>query len=285
MFLGPFALIGFVLWVVWPKGKRKISRSQEGIVAQYEPPEGITVAELGMLYDYKGGRLETMATLYALKLRGVLTLDRSGTGADVHMELLTYDPTQLAPYEDMLLRYFFKDSRQIVLQTEAGRSDFATLQSYFVYKLMQELQKKGYAFFEDGFETLPYGTYLEDLFKNPLKMIKTLAGQGAIGKKLTEKAKAIMPQIDGLALYIKTAEIDKIQFHIQGDINQFIEKMTPYAIVFDEMERWQIMDIPLVTTVTDPEVLRRQSELQQQGINPAIEQSQIIDSYQVKAQA
>lgn len=279
LFLGMVGFVGFFVWLFLPKGKRRMPKSDAGIVPQYDPPEDITPAEFGMLYDYKGGRLEIIATLYALKLRKVLSLDRHDSG-DINMELLIYDRTQLAGYEDLLIRYFFNKSQKVVLQAEASRPDFATLQAYFIYKLMQELQKKGYAFFETGFDTLSYDRYLENLSMNPLKLLTTLASQGAIGKQLTEKANALAPHIDGFAMYIKTAEIDKIEFHIHGDIKQFIEKMTPYAIVLDEMERWQIVDIPLVTTITDQEYLRKQEELIAQGKNPAIDQAEKIDSYE-----
>lgn len=280
VFFVPITFTIFLVWLFWPKGRRKLPRGDEGVVVSYEPPADMTPAEFGMIYDYKGGRLEVIAALYGLRLRKVLSLDRDETGK-VHMQLLSYDPSQLAIHENLLLKYFFNKSRTVVLQTEAARPDFALLQSYFYYAVMQDLQKNGYAFFEQGLETQSYVSYLESLQRNPLKAVAVISNQGAIGKKLTDKAKTLMPQIDGFALYIRTAEIDKIEFHIHGDIKRFIEKMTPYAIVLDEMDRWGIVDIPFVTTITDPEYLTWQGDLASEGKSPMLEEVKIIDSYQV----
>lgn len=238
-----FTIIAVMGWRIFGKRSNKKYLANKTIVPQYEPPTGITPAETGLLFDQKGGRLEFLATIYDLKTKKVISMDRSDSG-QVSMKLLAYQPATLTSYEDLLVRYFFHDNKEQVLDSFFGQKDFSTVQSYFQYLVTQTLQAKGLLFLEEGYELQPYATFLDKVASDPLGAVFNYLKHG-LSNNLTAKTIEMMPMLEGFKQYIETAELDKINFQVQGNSEQYIEHLTPYAIVFNQIERWQIVGIPL----------------------------------------
>lgn len=281
-------LPGIAVFILWKKylGKKNNKNFLKGstVVPQYAPPEGLNAAELGVLVDQKGGRLEFLATIYQLKTRKILALSR-GEDQTLTMVLLQYHKEQLASYEDMLLRYFFHETKQITLNSFFGRTDFAIAQAYFQYLVMQNLQSRKLLFIEEGYDTQPYTTYLEKVAANPLKYALDYVKNG-IRKNLTPQAIQMYPNIEGFKEYIETAELDKIKFHAVGSLEEYIELLTPYAIALNQMERWRLVGIPLFTIQVE---LSKQAEYQPQTADPAAVYEEVLavvnalDAYAIPA--
>lgn len=228
------------------RGKKDYSTNNT-VVAQYEPPEGITAAELGLLADHKSGRLEILATIYDLKTRKIIGISRSDQG-HVRLALLKYNQASFTSYEDLVLRYLFHDSRDVMLDNCLAQTDYVLMNTYFQYLLMQELQKKKILFFEEGYDSQPYLDYIRKISANPILHALRYLKDG-VSKNITDLGRQHMPVIEGFKHYIETAELDKIKFHAQGDLEGYIEKLTPYAIALNQMERWRIIGIPLFIVI------------------------------------
>lgn len=213
------------------------------IIPQYEPPEDLTAAEMGLLIDHRAGRLEFLATIYQLKTEKVITLSRDEKDS-VTMKLLQYPKNELSSYEDLLLRFFFYEKSEVVLDHFFNSQEFAFVQGYFQYQVMQSLQRKGYLFIEEGYESQPYATFLNKALEDPIGYALRYIKDG-VSKNLTEKARQSMPQLEGFKQYIETAELDKIKFHAKGSLEEYIELLTPYAVAFNQIERWGLINIPL----------------------------------------
>lgn len=70
------------------------------IITQYEPPCGLSPAEVGLLYDMRCQRTEVMATLFDLEQRGIVKLIDSSTVEIINQA--AYD--SLAEYEKIAIR-------------------------------------------------------------------------------------------------------------------------------------------------------------------------------------
>lgn len=260
-------------------------KSDTTIIPQYDPPQDLTVAELGLLTDQKGGRLEFLATIYQLKTKKIISLHRGDTGS-LAIKLLRYSKDELVSYEDMLLRYFFNEKNEVNLGDYFNREDFAYLQAYFQYQVMQSLQKKGYIFIELGYDTQPYLEFMSKVSRNPVAYVIHYLKNG-ISKNLTEKAWQTLPVLEGFKQYIETAELDKIKFHAKGSLEEYIELLTPYAIAFDQMERWRLVNIPMLMVLRPDEI--KATEHKPEGDSPAAYLAEItrtieqIDNYSVSS--
>jgi hypothetical protein len=252
------------------------------IIAQYEPPEDLTAAETGLLLDSKIGRLEFLSAIYQLKTKRVIGIVK-GSADDVELELLKYPSEKIESHEDLLLRFFFHESRKVRLADLLADTDFPILMAYFNYKIMQSLHQKGYLFIEEGYESQQYQDFLEKVASNPFKYIAMNLPAG-IARSRTDKARQAMPHLLGFRQYIETAELDKIKFHAKGSLEEYIERLTPYAITFNQMERWRLVGIPLVFR-TDPKLIKSDPQIQPttgEYFNSFAETANRLDTYQIR---
>lgn len=213
------------------------------IIPQYEPPAEITAAELGMLFDGKGGRLEFLATLYQFKTRRYISLQKQEDG-EVTLTLLDYKLENLETFEDLLMRFMFHESKQVLLSSITTGCDSVALQSYFNYLVLQSLGNKNMLLLDSTY-TLAYNDYLIEISRDPIRFMREIY-KGLRPRAYTEYAKSLMPVLLGFKQYIETAELEKIKFHAKGNLDEYIEVLTPYAIAFDQMKRWEIIGIPFV---------------------------------------
>jgi len=110
-----FALIGglgLVAWRWWTAGRD--DREHETIVAEYEPPEKLRPAQVGLLVDERADTKDVTATIVDLAVRGYLTITEvPATGLFAKKDwLLTRsagkaDPAALQPYERTIFNGLF----------------------------------------------------------------------------------------------------------------------------------------------------------------------------------
>ena len=96
--------LGLVLWRWWAAGRDE--RERETIVAEYEPPEKLRPAQIGLLVDEHADTKDVTATIVDLAVRGYLTiteLPASGIFGKKDWTLTRIvgkaDPAALQPYE------------------------------------------------------------------------------------------------------------------------------------------------------------------------------------------
>lgn len=220
------------------------------IIPEYEPPESITAAELGLLFDGKAGRLELLAAIYQLKTKKIIAISRPSTG-DTVLTLLSYQPTTLKTFEDLLIRFLFHESSEVYLSMITNGNDYVAMQSYFQYLLLQSLRDNNFIVLDNQLYDLSYDKYLTAISSDPILFAKEIY-RGSTQRKLTERAEKLMPAFLGFKLYIETAELDKIKFHARGNLQEYIELLTPYAIALNQLERWEIIGIPLIIKLDAP---------------------------------
>jgi Predicted membrane protein (DUF2207) len=214
------------------------------IIPMYEPPVDLSAPELGLLFDGKSGRLEFLSAIYQLKVSKIVDISKDSDGT-TRLSLLRYPLPDITDYDDMLIRYLFNQQRVVTLNDFFKREDYMILFSYFHYMLLQSLERKNIIKLKDSTVNISYAYYILKLGNNHLLLAKQImAGLKAI--KLTEKGKSLMPELKGFKQYLETAEIEKIKYHATGDLQNYIEKLTPYAIALDMSERWRLINTPIV---------------------------------------
>lgn len=219
------------------------------IITQYEPPNELTAPELGLLFDGRSGRLELLSALYQFKVSKIINIYKDNNDVTT-LSLLRYPVPEITNCEDMLLRYFFNQERTVALSNFFSREDYGILQTYFNYMLLQSLQEKNIIVLEISTIDMSYVNYLEMLAKDPSLVTKEIMA-ALRPRKLTESGKSLMPGLEGFKQYLETAEIEKIKFHATGDLQNYIEKLTPYAIALGMAERWRLISTPLVAVLDE----------------------------------
>jgi len=96
--------LGLVIWRWWTAGRDQ--REHETIVAEYEPPEQLRPAQVGLLVDESADTKDVTATIVDLAVRGYLTITELPSGGIFGKKdwMLTRvdgkaDPRALHPYE------------------------------------------------------------------------------------------------------------------------------------------------------------------------------------------
>lgn len=212
---------------------------------QYNAPENLSPLEIGILSDLKSGRPEVLAIIYQLVSKKIIAIEE-GANQNTILRLLNYPGEELASYEDLILKYFFRESRVIKFSDAIKTEDFIIMPGYIQFLGLQELQKKGYMYFNEQFVDQ---TYLE--YQKGLGVIGSITYVinylfNGYEKNLTKKGKELMPDINGFIFFIKYVELERIKFHLQAKFQQYIEDMAPYAIAMGEVERWQTINYPLL---------------------------------------
>jgi Predicted membrane protein (DUF2207) len=219
-------------------------KNNRPLIAHYRPPDNMPAAEIGYLIDNKIGRLELIATIYQLKIKKYISLFQDGNDG-VLITLTVYAPDKLSAYEDLLMRYLFHESRSIHLQALLARYDFVVFEGYFNYLTLQTLINKNLIVSNNRLHMLTYEDYLTTVGQN-LFIFMSEFFKSIKGVKLTARGHEQLYNLEGFKLYIETAEVDKIKFHIKNDLKGYIESMTPYAIVFKQTQRWETLEVPTI---------------------------------------
>jgi hypothetical protein len=217
------------------------------MIAQYEPPDGLRPAEIGVLCDHKVTQREMVATLFDLKARGYLEIiqsdQRQGIMAgDYQFKWLGKPTDGLKSYELSLIRNLFDGKSTADWRQLLQRQDYAMFLGMFMFQVNQELHRQGYYYFYEGYENDSYLEATKKIFLSPAKVIagvvKGLGGGNS--RYATAKLKAMWVQIKGFELYIRKAEIDRINYHTDPakGVSQY-DELVPYAIALGVENKWK----------------------------------------------
>jgi uncharacterized membrane protein len=200
------------------RNRSRARRRKQTVVAQYEPPEGLTPAHIGLLEDDVMTGQEITATIIDWAVHGYLKIvyiPKKGLFSSKDYQFVQLKPpTDLPVLEQPLFTIFFGDKNECVLSKLSiiEKNDIANEVYIFKKGIKKQLEDKGY--------------YDE---KGKLVMRGTITEEGA-------KEWAL---VDGFKLYLRVAEKDRLDFSDAPDktperFNTFL----PYAIALGVEKEW-----------------------------------------------
>ncbi|MGD9892871.1 MAG: DUF2207 domain-containing protein [Dehalococcoidia bacterium] len=240
------------------------------VVVEFQPPENLKPAEMGLLLDESADTKDVTATIVDLAVRGYLTITeipKQGIfgSKDWQIDRKRTDTAVLALYERLVFDGLFHDGDEVKL---------SSLKNEF-YKDLQAAQK---ALYDDattkkwfsgnpqtirnvwvgigiGVIVLGVGATVAlgyffgaAMIGIPLALIGVvlLISSGAMPRR-TARGSELLRRVLGFRQYITTAETDRQRFNEKAGI--FAEYL-PYAIVFGAVDRWARAFRDIDTTAT-----------------------------------
>jgi len=245
-------LVGALLYFLW----NKIGRNEkEAVVVSFYPPEKITSAEAGLLWDDRLHRKDLVSLVYYWAAKGYLEVEEIGEGKkmDYLFRKLKEIPSDARLFEKTFYKgLFFKNEVKLSelkhrfagtmrlahkdLMDHSKRNDFyvpgsrgfgCALMSLGVVMLLFGVFGLGIAFFTG------YWSYaVAPLAIATLMLIfgKMMPKKGPFGFKKYQK-------LLGFREFVRTAEIDRIKA-LYKDNPGYFDKTIAYAIVFGLGKQW-----------------------------------------------
>jgi len=152
--LGPllaslFVLAGLVQMITSALAERSMRRSRT-IVAQYEAPDTLRPAELGLLTDDRSGMPEITATLIDLAVRGHLRIEQTHKKDLLHAAAYTFHRLQatdtLEPYEQKLIYALFSSGADAVELKNVDRTSMASAVTEIHQQVGDRMKNRGWYF-------------------------------------------------------------------------------------------------------------------------------------------
>ncbi|MPV37205.1 DUF2207 domain-containing protein [Georgenia subflava] len=240
---------------------------------RFSPPDDLRPAEVGALVDERITNEHISATIIDLAARGYLTIAEAGTNWRGQADDWTFTATPQAvppsdpgprPYERLLLQSLFGGRSRVRLQQL--RNTFASDLARVKKQLGTELDARrlfvdpvrrrrrripvaivafvamAVALRVGGSDVLRPGNVPGSAVLLAVVAVATLVAW-VIMHQVTAKAarartatgRALYEQARGFRLYVSTAEADQVRFEEGIDV---FSRYLPYAMVFDEAERW-----------------------------------------------
>lgn len=286
-FVGPVLILGiggFALW--WRRGRDP--RGSGIIVPQYEPPDGMKPAEVGQLIDFKVDNRDITAVIIDLAVNGYIKIIEEKQNRLLGKDKLSYklrvtkaDLTNLDPDGQLLMSRIF-EAVEIGKEADISKSKnkLYTVAETLRKNVNERLNKNGY---QVDSKTTVQKTKRMVLAAIGLCglgyiFVKIVGGWTGAGifvgflialpfllalKARTAKGVAAKEQIQGLKLYLETAEKDRIS-KLQSPnapyasnatepvkTVELFEKLLPYAVVLGVETEWAKQFEALYTTPPD----------------------------------
>lgn len=207
-----------VIILIARRNRSRVRRRKQTVVAQYEPPEGLTPAHIGLLEDDVMAGQEITATVIDWAIRGylkIIYIPKKGLFSSGDYQFVQLKPPDSLPVmEQPLFTVFFGDKNEFILSKLSIIEKYDIASEVYIFKkgIKKQLEDKGY--------------YDE---KGNLVMRGTITEEGA-------KEWAL---VDGFKLYLRVAEKDRLGFSDAPDktperFNAFL----PYAIALGVEKEW-----------------------------------------------
>ena len=232
------------------------------IVVEYQPPEGLRPAEMGLLLDERADPKDVTATIIDLAVRGFLTIREVAGGGllggrfgrkDWLLERRRSDASELLAYERLAFEGLFRDGAQVRL-SDLKDEYYATLERV-ASELYADVTERGW--FQGNPRSARSRWLAIGLFSVMAGVLLAVAlgylfGLGLVGVPVALLGLAVVPlsramasrsahgsellrRVLGFREYMVTAETDRQRFNEQAHI---FSEYLPFAIVFGCVERW-----------------------------------------------
>jgi hypothetical protein len=232
------------------------------IVVNYQPPDGLSPAEVGTLIDERVDLKDISAVIIDLAARGYLTIKEVpkdswfSSGVDYQF-VRRKDSGGLKSFEKTIYDKLF-DGKDEVLMSDL-ETEFYPVIGQVRDELYRSLNHGGYF---DGNPSTVRGAFLGlglfavaaalglfaliqlgmigRIFAVPIAVAGVLSAivvviTSRVMPRKTRKGRITWEQIAGLEEYIRRAEVDDIEAQ---DRRGIFERLLPYAIIFGHSERW-----------------------------------------------
>jgi uncharacterized membrane protein YgcG len=245
-----------VFWRWYTAGRD--DRAHETIIPEYEPPEKLRPAQIGLLVDERADTLDVTATIVDLAVRGYLTITevpKEGLFGSADY-LLTRKKTslgELEPYERVIMDGLFASGDQVTLSSL--KKNFYTSLAKAQSELYLDSVKRGWFPIDPARTRATYaaiGVAFIVLAGVATAGLGFLFGGGVVGLAAGVPAMAliaaspVMPaktrsgaQLERASLgfknYMEVAEKDRQRF---AEKEHIFAEYLPYAIVFRCVDKW-----------------------------------------------
>ncbi|MBI2984781.1 MAG: DUF2207 domain-containing protein [Candidatus Kerfeldbacteria bacterium] len=260
---GPAVIIGDIalplilavwLWRYWKRQGRDPA-GPGTVIAQYDPPPGMTPGEMGVLFDERANQRDVVATIIDLAVRGYVDITETkekkllGLAASTDYELRRRkrkDDPPLRAHERQLLSGLFADGDSVRLSELKGAfaDDVRAIQS----DLYRQVAEQGYFLTDPSQARVRAGLVGGGVLVLGLVVAFTLfpqLGLAIIGlliivfagvmPKRTSKGVTAFWHARGFKLFLEKAEKYRLQWQERQNI---FEQYLPYAMAFGVAEKW-----------------------------------------------
>lgn len=261
----PVAVVAALVLLWWTRG-----RDPEGkgtLVVQYDPPDGLRPAEVGVILDEDAGLKDVTAIIVDLAVRGYLKIreiDKKGlvfSETDYEFERLKdwNGDASLKPFETHLLTSLFGATGKVARMSEIRDNHlFYKDLPVIKQKLYDDMVSAGYfpsdpakvrgayagvgvgiivilVFFFPGVGFMFSGTFLGNLILGAGLSGLAIALFAPLMPRKTAKGVEAYEHAWGFREYVDKAEKYRIQWQEKEGV---FEKFLPYAMVFGVVEHW-----------------------------------------------
>ncbi len=253
------ALVGgsFGVWWLWWTRGRDHGRPRGAIIAEYEPPEKLRPAQLGVLIDETADPRDLIATIVDLAVRGYLTITehpKQGLFGHADWTLDQKKPgDDLVQYERTLFDGLFKGGPSVVVSSLKGT--FAPTLLLAESHLYADAKDHGWFVADPSRVRTAYASLGCLIVVAGIGLVWALGasiGWGLVGLAIvpagallvimhramparTEKGAALLAQTLGFKRYMDTAETDRAAF---AEKEGLFTAYLPYAVMFGSVDKW-----------------------------------------------
>lgn len=229
-------LISIVLMARHIRKRRR--RKSQTVVAEYEPPKGLTVAEVGHLEDDTSSTQEITAMIIDMAVKGYLKIEQTQKKSFLKKAKYTLvklkEPKGLDAGEETLFSTIFASAKDNKIEIDKlNKSTMSTT----IYKIHGDTKK-----------SLKSKGFYASISSEPNVLEKMLdAGN------ITDEGAKIWAKVDGFKLYLTVAEKDRMKFHDAPERTpELFSKYLPFAVALGVEKEWakqfEGIDIKQATT-------------------------------------
>jgi hypothetical protein len=262
----PVALVSLIVSKTARFGYRRKQLFGAVIVTEYDPPAGLSPAEVGYLFDSNFGKRELIATLVSLEQRGLTEISnskitglRTSTGQNPDTSLKKHEAYVLnnLPDSTNITAYYlqhglgFKQSVKESLLKQGYVDNFNATINYPVrrtliaYLMIVLLTAVFFLWGGDDVGAWIVGLFVLNIVLFPVFLALGFVAGAIYGKTVgtpnlwTKKLKEIWPEIEGYREFVRQVELDNLQFESEKLKERSKNKALPYAIALNLNTEWQ----------------------------------------------
>ena len=245
-----------VWWLWWTRGRDR-GGARGAIVAEYEPPDKLRPAQLGVVVDESADPRDLVATIVDLAVRGYLTITEHAKHGLFGQADWTLDKKKpgddLLAYERKLFEGLFKDGDSVLLSSLKGT--FAPTLKSAQELLYKDAMQRGWFVADPSRVRVAYaglGCLTAAAGFGLAILLGQLLGWGFAGLALvpagiallvlnramparTTAGAAVLERTLGFKRYMDTAETDRAAF---AEKEGLFTAYLPYAVMFASVDRW-----------------------------------------------
>jgi uncharacterized membrane protein len=254
-------LIGCLVRLIKYLGRRRAERN-ETIVAQYEAPDKMLPAEMGVLEDLKLGMPEITATIIDLAVKGYMKIRRVKDTNDFEFVILKHDTSGLQDYEKEMMDMFVSsavtranEKHKVLDISKLDKAQSSRIITGVYDKIDTRLRAKKYyskkisggtkagglvgVIVSISVLTFAFGMGTVFWLIIPIACIIIAVGIAKTPGNMTKAGYSQWAKVEGLKLFLTVTEKDRLKFHDAPSKNpQLFNKLLPAAIALQVENEW-----------------------------------------------